>query len=405
MTPPSAFYSLVYDLNWSPYAGGEDLLLANRFIEWAESPFIEKFNLGPGTSISACLQRSLEMVLVYLPLNYEEMLTQHEVFGHGYRARSFSSSCASVAGYEFGIPPPYGWGGGGTLLRLSDSITASQLLAIDIAGVEATGILGNLALWKWIPPQRIDPKTVFLYLLTRYDLGMYAWTLKDVRRNGEFDLGHDLDSYLHWLNLVYPQKHLSSSRVRSLTWISLLDPFTFYAFGTLSWYIGAGSSFTYPMIRLKKHLKWLPAARMELTPFGPEYLWENYIRYKGRLIYGYIKMGRHAYNNYYGIGTYAPYLLDHDFWKIGFRFDLWYQPQLLLFEGSSSLVDITDLPLFTPSQLHDMQWGAAGSLIATLDYAEWGGASLEFGAKSQGYLPGYALQTYPTIRISANFAF
>lgn len=396
-------YFLLGDIHFSPYAGGEDLLFAVRSCERVEGLLLRKTTLESSRDLQSRSWRLSELIAVWLPLNYEAMLVQHEVFGHGYRIRDIHSDRAKVTGYQFDPPPPYGSGGAATSYLLSEQLTSTEETAISSAGVEATAILANLTKWKWLIPRSVDARQAILYLLSQHDLTFYISSLKAV--NHRELSGHDIHEYLFWLNTTYPDQRLKRSRLRSLALMNWLDPFTFYALYSALRFIASGRDTHIPMISIQK-VGYLFGARLGLTPFGPEFFWEHYFSFKNQLYYGYLKAGRHAYNNYFGLGCFLPLLGTIKQWNIGLRLDLWWQPKLLLTPGTVSILEIDQLTsfLYPSSERHAMN---AGLSLSTLLSYHWKqiGCEIELGAKTRGFLPGYSLVGAPTIRggLSAQF--
>lgn len=397
--PPA--YSIIADINFSPYAGGEDLLFATKLLERGEDWWFQK---RPSKSAQARIMRLSELVTVWLPLNYMAMLIQHEVFGHGYRIRDLGTSRAKVVGYQFDWPPPYGEGGAATSYMLTKRFTCMEESAVSSAGIEATAILANEAKWIWLTNKILDARQSMLYLLSQHDIAFYISSIKIVRSHAEEDFtGHDIDAYLRFLNLTYPDKHLSSSRLRSLAWIGLLDPFSVYAIWSWFHYLASGRNTKMPMIPTWS-AGYLFSARLGLTPFGPEYFVENYFSgKKGGAYYFYLKAGRHAYNNYFGVGMFAPVIWRVGRWDLGMRFDAWRQPKLLLQPGSIPFSDIPakgslSEPLYSYSERHQMKNGFALSALASWRWNEICGFEGELGGKMRGFLPGYSLFGSPTVR-------
>jgi len=396
-------YCLLADIHFSPYAGGADLLFATRLVEAAEDYWFHKSH---SKSPQARSMRLSELISVWLPLNYMAMLLQHEFFGHGYRIRDLGSSRARVAGYQFGWPPPYGGGGGATAYEITGAFTSSEETAVAAGGVEATAILANETKWTWLTNRILDARQSLLYLLSQHDIAFYISSIKVVRSHTDQDFGgHDIDAYLRWLNWTYPEKHLSSSRLRSLSWIGLLDPFTIYAIWAWFHYLSSGRDTKIPMIRTWS-AGYLFSARLGLTPFGPEYFVENYLAGKnGRMYYFYLKAGRHAFNNYYGVGFFAPTICRAGRWDFGMRLDIWRQPKLLLQPGALLLPDIpervrpsTSSPLYSYAERHTIKNGFSLSATLLWQWKESCGFEGEFGGKTRGFLPGYSLWGAPTVR-------
>lgn len=396
---------ITYDINWSPYAGGEDLLFAHRLLEKFETYMLSSSSISYAKTAYARFWRLSELISIWLPLNYLAMVVQHEVFGHGYRIRDLNDhNLAIVNKYSFKAPPPYDSGGASTSYFVSSRIATSEEGAIAIGGVEATAILAQITKMKWLESGRIDPRQSVLYLLSQQDLTFYIDSL-DLEGNSD---GHDIQGYIKMLNFTYPDSFLSTKTLRNLSWINLADPFTFYAIFSWFHYLSSGKETKIPMIASM----YLPGFRLGLTPFGPEIFFENYFIRNKTPIYAYLKAGNHAKNTYWGAGVYAPQLWSVWKWSFGLRGDFWHQPKLLLEPGSTPFFEIdfdetpsTENPLYTSVQRHTLQFGGAASLVATYQAAEKCGYEMEFGTKSKGFLPGYSLWAFPTVRLSFNLVF
>lgn len=401
-----ATYKLGWDIDFSPYSGGEDILFAHRSIERIEGYFLGKTPICYSRKASARFWRLTELYLGWMPLNYLATVAQHEVFGHGYRIRDISRGRAKVDGYGFGIPPPYGDGGAFTSYQVSNSLTTTEETSISMAGVEATSILAIQTKFKWLEASKIDPRQSVLYLLSQHDLNLYIGTLKIL---DEDDDGHDIKMYIKSLNQTYTSNFISSGRLRSLSWINLGDPFTFYAIYSWFRYIACGKETHIPMISIYDW-DYLFNIRLGLTPFGPEFYFENYLVKGNRPIYFYIKGGRHSKNRYGGFGVYAPRMWKLPSWFIGFRLDGFRQPRLLLQEGSVPFTEIDfsvrpdkNNPLYSKSDQSDMGIGWGGSLI--FSHAKRSGFEIELGLKSSGFIPGYALRSSPIARLFYTLVF
>lgn len=400
-----ATYRVGWDIDMSPYAGGEDLLFAHRCLERAEGWFISKTPLISSRSAQARFWRLSELVFAWLPCNYLATVVQHEVFGHGYRIRDISPS-AHVEGYVFGTPIPYGDGGGATKYELGPKFTTSYETSVAMAGVESTAILALLTKFKWLEAHKIDPRQVAMYLLGQYDLPLYIGTIKEVTKQGdEFAVGHDMIGYVRALNLTYTANRLSTGKLRSLSWMNLADPFTYYAIYAWFHYVSTGRESSLPMIPIGKW-GYLPGVRLGLTPFGPEYFFENFLRNKNIPIYFYCKAGWNAGNTYVGAGIYSAKIVTWNRWSLGTRIDLWRQPKILTQQGKTPFFDIDPKskpdrrnPLYPPSAQHAMHLGAGVSLIAAWELSGRSGLEAELGYKTAGFVPGESLYAFPIARV------
>jgi len=406
-TPPKQFqeatYNFGWDINMSPYAGGEDILFLHRCIERTEGWLISRSPVYYSKAPQARIWRLSELLMGWLPLNYLAVVAEHEIFGHGYRIRDISHGKVKVEGYSFNTPPPYGPGGAATSYDISAKYTTTDETAVAMAGVESTAILAWIAKLKWLESGKIDPRQVALYLLGQYDLILYIGSLK-VLDDNEMD-GHDIKAYVESVNQTYTANRLKGGRLRSLSWMNLADPFTYYSIYAWFHYISAGKESQIPMIPLFGY-GYLPGIRLGLTPFGPEYFVENFLLKDKQPIYFYAKGGRHAKNNYYGLGMFAPKIWIVDRWTFGARFDGWYQPKLLLQPASINIFEIDfdhppnpNDPLYPYADQHDMRIGAAGSVLVGCKIDRLSGFETEIGYKAQGFLPGYSLKASPVARV------
>lgn len=408
--PPRQFHDGIYKLGWdldfSPYAGGEDVLFVHRSLERMEGWLVGKSPVYYSKEAAARLWRLGELVLVWLPINYLGIVVQHEIFGHGYRIRDIGNQRAHVTGYSFGTPPPYGHGGGATAYRVYEDLTTTEETSIAMAGVESTAILAQTTKLKWLETNWIDPRQAILYLLSQQDITLYIGSL-----NTEGTLeGHDMKGYVRSLNYTYTARPLSCGRLRTLSWINLADPFTYYAVYSWFHYLSAGKESKIPMIPIWDW-GYLPGLRLGLTPFGPEIFVENYLLRGDRPVYFYGKGGHHSHNGYYGVGLFAPKLWLRHRWSFGARIDSWWQPKLLLQPAATSILDIDfdekpdpNNPLYSYPEQYKKRWGAAGSFLAAY-FSRRVGFEAEFGYKAQGFLPGYALRASPVSRLFFSLRF
>lgn len=395
-----ATYKAGWDIHFSPYAGGEDLLFAHRCLERSEGYILGKTSLYYSRTANARFWRVTELYLAWLPINYLATIAQHEVFGHGYRIRDINRGRVKVNGYRFNTPPPYGNGGASTSYTIGDSLTTTEETSIAMAGVESSAILALLTKFKWLEANRIDPRQSVLYLLCQHDLNLYIGSLKILDEDQD---GHDIKMYIRSLNYTYTNNFISGARLRSLSWINLGDPFTFYAIFSWFHYVSSGKETRIPMIPIYGW-GYLPNIRLGLTPFGPEFFLENYLLKGKNPLYFYLKGGRHSQNRYAGMGIYVPRMWELSRWIIGFRLDFWRQPRLLLEPGQILFPDINfhekpdkNNPIYPYSEQHAMRFGWGGSMI--FGYHGRNGFEVELGYKSQGFLPGYSLRASPTARL------
>lgn len=407
-------YELVVDKHFSPHASSVDLLSLHRSLELVDEV------LGPNDenrlAFSSKLTRSTELFMVWLPLNYMTTVVQHEIFGHGYRIRDLGKARASVEDYSFNLPPPYGPGGAATMYSYNPANFSSpqEYNAIAIGGVEANGILANTMKEQWVEKGAFSARQSMLYLFAQHDISMYVSSLGP-EEDDEED-GHDINRYLKMLQLTYPGYTLSKNSLKRMARIGIFDPFSYIALYGWFHYTATGKETPLPMFHFD-NFSYLPSARLGLTPFGPEYIVDNYIRYKDKPAYFYLKDGKFAGNRYLGLGIHAPELFSHRCHSLGLKLDLWRQPKLLtrqewLGENVSRINPNTPFDDINPSLIpsnaakHDLVPGFAASGIYNFQMQPSSFSfHLELGYKSQGFLPGESLRSGPLAKIALSARF
>lgn len=96
-------HTAIADQHFSPQVGADNLTLALQLAEDSRLfnlnyPFLSK------TPALGRVARFSELFLFWQPMNYASMVTQHEVFGHGYRIRALDDVGASVTKYKIDLP-------------------------------------------------------------------------------------------------------------------------------------------------------------------------------------------------------------------------------------------------------------------------------------------------------------
>ncbi len=405
-----------FDINYSPYIGADNLLTLHRRVEKVEDslfrvPLItnEDF-LNPESSDAfsnrSQLGRTLRNIFFWCPLSLSEYVSQHEIFGHGYRARDLGSEFVSVTGYKMYVI------GGSTSLDITSKFTTSQNLTIDIAGVEANAIMANRMRVNWLSNNRIDPRQYFLYCFSSLSLTQYSFN-KDSSLNNPADTGNDIASYLFYLKATYPETTLTQTQLRNLSLINVLDPFLFHILIAAGNYQKWTVSYPVPMFQIGS-VKYLPAVRLGLTPFGVQGFWEHFFQSGDSApTYAYLKWGKNGANTYYGMGVQNQAVFEWKTGSLGFRADVWHQPDVLFEQGLLSVQEIMELPkgaeipqLYPDETLRKKHFGGAFSVIGTYGRETWPARVFaEVGYKSAGFLPGEALRQAPIVRggFSASF--
>ena len=280
--------------------GGQDFILGLKTLQVVEDAWIVKGDYKTG--LRPGILRFSELVLFWDPLNRICATVQHEFFGHGYRIRDIGKKYAKVDNYIIGWPFPYSNGGGATEFRVSDTITATQMNAIAIAGIEAEGILARQLKMKWIVDHEMDGRSATLYFNTQQALLLYAVGTSEGSKPFNYpDDGNDLIQFIYWNNLMNPTTSLSKGRLLALSVFNLLDPFSLYV--PYAWWIYAvkGEKVDTPMFKIRG-FSYLPNYKLTLAPFGLEHNIESFFSKGDRPYYFYVKWGNNGGKYSFGAG-------------------------------------------------------------------------------------------------------
>lgn len=381
---PFCLYSsqtIVYDIDFSPYSGSYNLLLGESALLAYRDCFGTKDEENTTLKI---VGRVLEQGFVWDIINATTTVVQHEVFGHGYRLRSLNQK---IFGYEIA---PYE---GGTFFQLDPSFKVGELLAVDVAGLEAEAILARRVKLHWISKGSIDGRLSTLYTGAEQSLFWYTLLTKGQIDGGEeIAEGNDVKAYIDLLNAYYPDSDLTIGDLTRIAFINWADPMTFYAYFSWIYYVSLGKSWTFPMIRITDKIKYLPNALIGYAPYGVEGYFENFFSIEGRPLYIYFKGGKRSF----GFGSEYHYLLTSSKGALGGKFDVWNQNRFLT---SATIEDLAEGKDISSPALNTRTWGMAASLISRFYVSTNFGFFAELGGKTAGYLPGYSLSGGLVLRV------
>jgi hypothetical protein len=389
--------NVIVDWYFSPYMGAEDILSAHRGFQYAQDWMItppEK----PKRGFWSVMGRFTELFFVWDPINSIGIVTQHEFFGHGFRIRAINQSGTEVKGYKIEAPFPYGDGGGATRYKLNErSTTSFENLTIASGGVEATAILANRLKLQWLERGWIDPRESSLYTGSEQDISEYIWFTE----NKDHEDDGDISYYVHNLNKTYPKGHLSVRSLKRQALVNLVDPFTFYAWFAWWYYLFTGRHGPLPLIPIKPY-GYLFNGRLGLTPFGPEYYFENFLVKDEKPIYFYLRGGHFADQNYYGFGVEHAYICEIDGLPYGLKLDCWYQPHSAFRDHRYSMKKLEKEGRFHHQPHHPLV-GIALSVTGNVEISKHSSFYFQAGGKTKGYLEGEPLQPSIILRVGMSF--
>lgn len=374
--PLFADQTLLIDPYFSPYTGANDLL----FAEWGLTKLEDCFYSNQDDSTLSIIGRGVEAV-AWASLNQVVSITQHEVFGHGYRLRELGITPSK---YEISLS------GGATYFHVKDSFLAGNMQAVVVAGLEAESILARIAKMNWMQKGSIDGRLAMTYFQAQqssffYTVSTHLGRLKD---NVKMP-GNDIDAYEDFLNAIYPSSHMTIGQLTLWSAFNWLDPMTFYSLFSWFYYIAEGKAWDFPTIKLGEKIEYLPNVKIGYAPYGPEAYLENFFKINSRPLYFYVKGGQRSL----GTGLFYDHLIEKKELSFGLHMDGWVQSRYL---SSGTIEDFSKgRSVAAPG---GKVWGLALSLVSQVRLFSALQLFCEIGGKTSGYLPGYSLSGGLVIR-------
>ncbi len=313
---PPQTYELIVDNYFSPYTGAALTMSAfngYKLLDDRYNPSSEgKCSFWWGTG------RFAKVLLLDLPVSTFLMITQHELFGHGYRLREFHVQGRS---YDVGI-----FSGYAAFSQASfNKLTFPQKAAVDSGGMEATTILAAQQRQSWIMDGKLDHRDAVSYFFNSTDQYFYVHGTREDDRNDS----NDVQAYMNEVNNWYGKQTLTMRKMRNWTTWDLLDPALWYSFLGIGTYIYDGSpTIPFYMFDINGY-KYLPNTRSILAPYGMEVQLQNHIKTPtNQLIDINIRYGNNRPKTSYGLDVIIKPIWSYDKFDFGNRIFLWRQPQL-----------------------------------------------------------------------------
>lgn len=373
----------VLDTGFSSIAGAIDVAsVENILIQYEQTKIPQQLfdESSLRTKVRGISYRLLKTLVLE---NVQDMLAdliQHEVFGHGARLREFGDDHAT---YELHLFPPYGTGHGVTFSAID--VSQDERSAIDIAGIEAEGLLAQEIRLRSLESGFINYRDANLYFVGRLALTTYALRTHDLYAAG----GNDIAGYISLVRERNPHVTLANIQANSL--LNLADPLTlawFYQYFYRYLYCGEAET-PVPMLHVAG-IQYLPGFRVALTPFGYDYYLENMVVHANKVLVVSIGIGTADQGTSAIVKISAPNAWSNRLWTFGMDLDAWRQPPL---DISSTLTSLyATVPMRT--------WDLGGLATANISYhvSSTFGLLLKGGYKTQGFVEGEALAAGPIIR-------
>jgi hypothetical protein len=182
---------------------------------------------------------------------YFVALWNHEISGHGLRAKEFGQKIS-----HFTMD---GLFSAATHLEHKFQLHQQKRGIINIAGLEANHVLSQKILNNLVDNRQfIDPVTASAYVFSSQNQLFYTLSTKENRK------GDDIKEYVTQMEKIYGKKSVTLKKVKLLAYLDLLDPMLFaslYSFGS-------GNDVKLPILKITDNLGIMPSVKLILTPYG-----------------------------------------------------------------------------------------------------------------------------------------
>lgn len=336
---------------------------------------------GPPAKALGVGYRLARLMLLDLPVTGLHGIVRHEVGGHGGWIRQLGGE---VRDYEIELPSPYGGGGGAVAFSFRE-VEAVGLAAVVAGGLESSRLDARELEERWVADGRMDYREALQYL---YDVVELLGYVGDARA-GPRRSGHDIENYVAVVNGAAPEGASGPAvRVGALqdaVRVELLNPTLYASLYTLLWRFLVQGDRNGPAPALGiGAVDVLPTVHLRLTPFGREHVFGGVAVWGRRVLRLGSRFGQGPWGGFGGLEVAGTRLFTPGDLELGGRLGLWRQYGLA---GDSDEGELGGMALLRGTvALGEGPLEAAG----------------ELGWKTDGYVPGEALDAGPIVR--AGFA-
>jgi hypothetical protein len=377
---------IVADRDMTPAAGTIDLLTVQRVLVTVEDRWLPPARFDESTRVKRGLgigYRAGKWFALDLPQDHFLMVVGHEIFGHGARLREIG---AHGVQYGFDAPIPYGAGGAVTEFSGDLPVTRADALAIDTSGIEAQNVLADHIGREAVAAGAVHYREAWLYLESRLDGLRYIRSVSP-----RSSPGHDVRSFLLDFNDQCDPpacEPLDAATLKRRALVMLGDPMLAYAgYAWAAAYMVHGrTTGPVPMIPLSGDLRYLPALRFEMTPYGTAVTTDHTIVRHGRVTTVAIGVGDTGAARAWDVGVISGDVLRGSRLNVGASIRLWRQPELDAPPNAQAMktgiLAVGTLRIALPASVAS---GRAGVLV-------------EGGYKSDGFVRGERLHAGAIVR-------
>jgi len=368
-------FELSIDRYYSPYVGGNLMITGLRAYQALDDIFLS--GSGGDTSNAMSFARCGKMVFEF-SLSHYAMIAQHEIFGHGYRAREFNQT-----NIRYKVRPFSGY----TSMAASsyNPLHPNAKAALAAGGMEATSILAKQLNKNWISSDAIDRREAILYLVNSFDETRYVFKTNKHNTNS----ANDVVSYMNMVNAWQGANTLRAGNLKMKTAWNLLDPMIYYSAYSIFRYLWLGEAYvTFDTLKLAG-AKYMPTTRTWLAPWGPELQLQNHFYTASNKYLGvHLRGGRTGSKKSYGLDINVDPIATYDRFYLSNSLSVWFQPHLLI-----SPVASTNVNKYGFAEFFALNFKIHPSVVA----------QAEIGYKTSGYLPGTPLRGGPLYRMALRF--
>ena len=380
-------YNLIYEPQLGQNLAAENLNGGFHLFDYVDSLAVAKRIIKTENNfakvINPIFRFSKLFLNNYLIIDYI-MTMNHERFGHGYRMLEAGGSIDKIV---YNMPPPFTNDFSYISLNYTSNFTEQQELMITLGGSETNLVLTDVMRKNILLDERFNYNFGLAYLYGSNDMPGYTAFVTNPAA--------DPIQYRQNINQLYGAELLTREKMRTYSFIALLtDPINFYAFKSVFYdYIIKGRhSSKVGMIKLSKRLKYLPRFRFEYSPYGPELVYQNYLKLDSKLMQFSFSHSDAALPNSWRVAANIWNLKLSNQMSLNLSGQIWDQPMVEFYKNDELIA----------------AEGSGSQFITTVNYdiikeKHIFGITLQAGYKSTGYAIGEQLNKGLIIRGGLTF--
>jgi len=342
----------LFDKNFSCISSSYNIISLHQLLVYQQNKLLKPKLFHEGSlprKTLGIIYRISKTILIDMLIDEYLMLVQHEVFGHGDKFREFN-----LINHTYKMNPfwPYGDGSGWAWADYPNGrgMSYHEEMAISFNGSQSNKVLSKTMLNSILQYQNITYRQALLYTLTNSDLIHYVYTTEKPTDINS-DEGNDVLNYLFMLNKYEYNKMdraeltdneeyllftddfgLTLSKLKRMFFLDLLNPIQLYSIWTIGkiHILDGKSNASIPMFSVLQY-RYLPQINLGFTPFGLEYILNNYFCHNNKVLNMHIRYGEPTFYSFWGVGINTYNYFTSKYFYLDIKIDIWNQPSLLLY--------------------------------------------------------------------------